>query len=66
LISAICKIDGNTPAGVCSQTFAQTVSYVRSAPSSASQLLASDALVGRASLSVETSKFAPGHPVART
>lgn len=65
IISAICKIDGNLPSSVCGQSFAQTVSYVRSAPSGGSQLLASDALVGRVSESAETARFAPGHPVAR-
>jgi hypothetical protein len=42
IIAAICKIDGNQPSTVCSNTFAQqTLSYVK-APDSGSQLIASD------------------------
>lgn len=43
LIAAICKIDGGQPISVCNQTFAQTVAYIRSAPSGSSPLVASDA-----------------------
>jgi thiol-disulfide isomerase/thioredoxin len=65
LIAAICKIDGNSPSSVCSQTFAQTVSYVTGAPSGGAQLLAADAFVGRAPASAATLRSAPGNPVAR-
>ena len=44
LIAAICKIDGGSPQNVCSQSFAQTVSFTRSATSGGSQLFASDAV----------------------
>jgi hypothetical protein len=39
LIAAICKIDGNSPASVCSQPFAQNVSFSNANAVSYSQLL---------------------------
>ena len=65
LISAICKIDGGFPSSVCSQSFAQTVSYTRSASSSGSQLLASDSVLRGTPSSAETSRFIPNRHVAR-
>jgi Domain of unknown function (DUF929) len=64
LISAICKIDGGTPASVCSLSFAQTVSYIRSLPSGGSQLLVTDAVLGGTSSSAEAARFAPNRSVA--
>jgi thiol-disulfide isomerase/thioredoxin len=65
LISAICKIDGGAPSSVCSQSFAQTVSYVRSAPSSGSQLLVNDAVLRGTPSSAETLRFSPLRSAAR-
>ena len=45
IISIICKIDGGSPASVCSQSFASTASFIRSSPSGSSQLLVSDAVL---------------------
>jgi len=43
LIAAICKIDGGQPAGLCTQNFAQLVSFVTHPEGQESQLLVSDA-----------------------
>jgi thiol-disulfide isomerase/thioredoxin len=59
LISAICKVDGNAPASVCGESFAQTLSYVRAAPSGGSQLLVSDSVLEGRAPSVAASRFAP-------
>jgi len=45
IISAICKVDGNTPTSVCSQSLAQTLSYIRTPPSGGSQPLVSDSVL---------------------
>jgi hypothetical protein len=45
LISAICKVDGGSPTGICSQSLAQTLAYVRSPTSLPTQLLASDIIL---------------------
>src|SRR4029077_18361665 len=45
LISAICKIDGGSPASVCSQPFAQTLSYGRGSTASGT-LMVSDVALG--------------------
>jgi len=42
LISALCKIDGDKPSSVCSQGFAQVLSYVKNSPSGGPQLVVSD------------------------
>jgi len=60
LISAICKIDGNAPTSVCSQSLAQTLSYVRTPPSGGSQLLVSDSVLGVTRSSAATTRFTPG------
>lgn len=43
MIASICKIDGGQPAGVCTQNFAQVVSFVTHPGGEESQLLVSDA-----------------------
>jgi thiol-disulfide isomerase/thioredoxin len=65
LISAICKIDGGAPSSVCSQSFAQTVSYFKPSNPSGSQLLASDAMLRGGLPSAEASRFALNRGVAR-
>ena len=59
LISAICKVDGDAPSSVCSQSFAQTVSYTRTPPSSSSQVMVSDAILSGRAPSAAASRFAP-------
>jgi hypothetical protein len=59
IISAICKIDGGAPTSVCSQSFAQTLSYTRASPSGGSQLLVSDAALRAPALSAAAARFAP-------
>ena len=59
LISAICKVDGNAPSSVCSQSFAQTLSYTRTPPSVGSQLLVADAILRGQAPSVSEARFAP-------
>jgi thiol-disulfide isomerase/thioredoxin len=56
LISAICKIDGGAPTSVCSQSFAQLVSYSSDSPPEGTSLLVSEVVSGGA---------APSHGVAR-
>jgi thiol-disulfide isomerase/thioredoxin len=51
LIAAICKIDGGQPASVCSQGFAQLVSYSRDPPSVGTPLLVFEAVSGRSARS---------------
>jgi thiol-disulfide isomerase/thioredoxin len=63
LISAVCKIDGGNPTSICSQGFADTLSYVRTLPSNGSQLVASDAALG---VSPELARFAPGRLYTQT
>jgi hypothetical protein len=63
LISAICKIDGGQPSSVCSQGFAQVVSFVRA--SNASQLQVSDAIFSGTTSSSAFSRFAPIRQIAR-
>jgi hypothetical protein len=65
LIAAICKIDGGAPANVCSQTFAQVVSYPVNSPAGGAQLVVSDALLRGAAPSADASRFAPNRHVAR-
>jgi hypothetical protein len=50
LISAICKIDGGSPTSVCSQSFAQTLGYVRGSPSSSPLMASNVALAEPASV----------------
>jgi thiol-disulfide isomerase/thioredoxin len=66
LISAICKIDGGAPSSICSQSFAQVVSYVRTPASGGSQqLLVSDAVLRGTPSSVGVARFAPNRSLAR-
>ncbi len=62
IISAICKIDGAQPASVCSQGFAQTLSYARALPSGSSQLLVSDSVLRAPAPFVAAARFAPTRP----
>ncbi len=64
LISAICKVDGSQPASICSQSFAQVVSFIKS-PSASIQPLVSDAAFGDAPLSATAPRFAPDRVDAR-
>jgi hypothetical protein len=59
IISAICKIDGNAPTSVCSQSLAQTLGYIRTPPSGGSQLLVSDSVLRGPAPSVGAARFAP-------
>lgn len=63
LIAAICKIDGGAPSSVCTQSFAQTLSYAKTPTSGASQLLASDSILGAAP--AELPRLAYARPLAR-
>jgi hypothetical protein len=65
LIGTICKIDGGSPSSVCSQSFAQTVSFIRSSPSGGSQLLVSDAVFRGTPSSAETARYAPDRSLVR-
>jgi hypothetical protein len=65
LIAAICKVDGGAPSSVCSQSFAQVVSYQVNSPASGAQLVVSDALLRGAAPSADASRFAPNRHVAR-
>jgi hypothetical protein len=58
LISAICKVDGNAPSSVCSQSAAQTLSYTRMPPSGGSQPLVSDSVQRGPAPSVGAARFA--------
>jgi hypothetical protein len=58
LISAICKVDGNAPSSVCSQSSAQLLSYTRMLPSSDSQALVSDSVLRGPAPSVGAARFA--------
>jgi thiol-disulfide isomerase/thioredoxin len=64
MISAICKIDGGKPSSVCSQSFAQTLSYVKNSPSGGPQLLVSDAVLREAPSSAAAGRFAPNRYIA--
>ena len=64
LISAICKIDGNKPPNVCSQSFAQILGYVRNSTSGGPQLLISD-VMPRGVPSVSVSRLAPNRQVVQ-
>jgi thiol-disulfide isomerase/thioredoxin len=59
IISAICKIDGGQPSNVCSQSFAQNLSYVRNSPSGGPQLAISDLVLRGARPSSAAGEFAP-------
>src|SRR4029077_18469251 len=65
LITAICKIDGGQPPDVCSQSFAQVVSYAKNSPSGGPQLLISDLVQRGASASYAFSMFETNHLFAR-
>jgi thiol-disulfide isomerase/thioredoxin len=65
LISAICKIDGDKPSNVCTQSFAQVLSYVRNSPSGGPQLMISDLVQRGAPSSATAGRFAPNRHVAR-
>jgi thiol-disulfide isomerase/thioredoxin len=58
LISAICKVDGNAPSSVCSQSAAQTLSYTRMPPSGSSQALVSGSVLEGQAPSAAASRFA--------
>jgi hypothetical protein len=58
IISAICKVDGNAPSSVCSQSAAQLLSYTRTPPSSGSQPLVSDSVLSSPAPSVVAARFA--------
>ncbi|HVB95395.1 MAG TPA: DUF929 family protein [Nitrososphaerales archaeon] len=58
IISAICKIDGNAPSSVCSQSLAQTLSYIRTPLSGGSQPLVSDSVLRGPAPSVGAARFA--------
>jgi len=58
LISVICKIDGGAPTSLCSQSFAETLSYTNSSPSGGSQLLISDAILRGQPPSAVATRFA--------
>jgi thiol-disulfide isomerase/thioredoxin len=58
IISAICKVDGNAPSSVCSQSAAQTLGYTRMPPSGSSQPLVSDSVLEGQAPSVGASRFA--------
>jgi thiol-disulfide isomerase/thioredoxin len=64
MISAICKIDGGKPSSVCSQSFAQVLSYVINSPSGGPQLLVSDAVPRWAPSSAAAGRYAPNRPIA--
>ena len=64
LISAICKIDGDKPSIVCSQTFAQVLSYVRNSPSGGSKLMISDVVSSGTAPTAVAGRFAPNRYVA--
>ncbi len=65
LIGAICKIDGGSPSSICTQGFAQTVSYIRGPTTGGSQLLVSDAVLRGTSSSVEAARYTPDRSLAR-
>ncbi|MDA4116482.1 MAG: DUF929 domain-containing protein [Thaumarchaeota archaeon] len=64
IISAICKVDGNAPSSVCSQSSAQTLSYIRMPPSASSQPLVSDSVLEGQAPSAAASRFAPTRQAA--
>ncbi len=64
LISAICKIDGDKPSSVCSQSFAQVLSHVRNSPSGGPQLLVSDLVLRGAPPSAAAGRSEPNRHVA--
>jgi thiol-disulfide isomerase/thioredoxin len=60
IISAICKVDGGSPASICTQSFADlALSYTRTSPSGGSQLQVSDAVQIGPAPSVAAARFAP-------
>jgi thiol-disulfide isomerase/thioredoxin len=62
LISVICKIDGDQPSSICSQSFADTLSYTRpSSSAGSSQLLVSDAILTDPAPLMAATRFAPTH-----
>jgi len=64
LITAICKVDGEAPNSVCSQSYADlTLGYARTLPSSTSQLAFNSVLV--ASPYTEAPRMSTGRPVLR-
>jgi hypothetical protein len=58
LISAICKVDGSQPTGVCGQTLADTLSYTTT-HSGTSQLAVSDAVLTNRSSPAAAPRAAP-------
>jgi thiol-disulfide isomerase/thioredoxin len=64
IISAICKVDGNAPSSVCSQSAAQVLSYTRMPQSSGSQPLVTDSVLEGQASSVAASGFAPARLAA--
>jgi len=65
IITAICKIDGGQPSSVCSQSFAQVVSYAKNPLSGGPQLLISDLVQRGASSSHAFSRFETNRLFAR-
>jgi len=65
LISAICKIDGDKPSSVCSQSFAQVLSYVRNSPSGGPQLMISDVVPRATAPASAPGRSALNRPIAR-
>jgi hypothetical protein len=60
IISTICKIDGETPSSICSQSFAKTLSYVTNiSQSGGSPLQIADAVQGGPTPSSVAARFAP-------
>lgn len=59
LIAAICKVDGGSPASICSQSLAKQVSYTWSPSSGISQLAVSDAVLRAPQSTVAAARFAP-------
>jgi thiol-disulfide isomerase/thioredoxin len=58
IISAICKVDGNAPTSVCSQSLAQTLSYIRTPLSGGSQPSVSDSVLRGPAPPVGAARFA--------
>jgi thiol-disulfide isomerase/thioredoxin len=65
IIAAICKIDGGQPSTVCSQNFAQVVSFARNSPSGGPQLMISDLVLRGTPSSGAAGRFAQARPFAR-
>ena len=64
IISAICKVDGNAPSSVCSQSAAQTLSYTRVPQSGGPQALVSGSVMEGQAPSAAASRFAPTRQAA--